>query len=113
MLRTSDAKRPTTLLWLLLLSLLSVASLLIPGRAQPPEPPKEDPAKKVPDAPVPNPETLSPRPTLLVSPLDEQVLTLAFSPDGKNLTTAGARHQLPGQLKVWDVTKAREVTALQ
>jgi hypothetical protein len=35
--------------------------------------------------------------------IDEQVLALAFSPDGKKLVTAGARHLLPGQFKVWDV----------
>lgn len=43
------------------------------------------------------------RPELATVAIDEQVLTLAFSPDGKKLVTAGARHVQPGQLKVSDV----------
>src|SRR6266404_507786 len=98
MLRTIAFKRQTAMSWLLALSLLSVASILIPGQAQQPEPLNEKSAKKAAEPPMPllvsKAESLLPNPTLLVSPLDEQVLTLAFSPDSKNLITAGARYQL-------------------
>ncbi len=48
-----------------------------------------------------------------VNPIDEQVLTLAFSPDGKKLVTAGAWWGKPGQLKIWDVASARELVAVR
>ena len=48
-----------------------------------------------------------------VNPIDEQVLTLAFSPDGKKLVTAGAWWGKPGQLKIWDVPSARELVAVR
>jgi serine/threonine protein kinase len=34
---------------------------------------------------------------------DEGVWTLAFSPDGKRLVTAGGANSRPGQLQIWDV----------
>lgn len=49
------------------------------------------------------PETFLPPPTPILRPIDEQILGLAFFPDGKKLVTAGARDEKPGQLKVWDV----------
>lgn len=48
-----------------------------------------------------------------VTPVDERVLTLAFSPDGKKLVTAGARYTQPGQLKIWDVATAQELLAVR
>jgi WD40 repeat protein len=41
--------------------------------------------------------------------IDEQVLAVAFSPEGERLVTAGARHVHPGQIKFWDVATRREV----
>jgi WD40 repeat protein len=41
--------------------------------------------------------------------IDEQVLAVAFSPDGERLVTAGARHVHPGQIKFWEVATRREV----
>lgn len=55
-------------------------------------------------------ETFLPPPTPIPRPIDEQILGLAFFPDGKKLVTAGARDEKPGQLKVWDVD-SREVLA--
>jgi RNA polymerase sigma factor (sigma-70 family) len=43
---------------------------------------------------------------------DRQVVTLAFSADGRRLATAGARPDHPGQLRVWDVAAARELVSL-
>ncbi len=43
---------------------------------------------------------------------DPQVATLAFSPDGKHLVTAGARLNQPGHLRICDVETARELVAL-
>jgi RNA polymerase sigma factor (sigma-70 family) len=39
--------------------------------------------------------------------IDEQVLAVAFSPDGTRLATAGARWVKPGQLKVWEVSSGK------
>lgn len=49
---------------------------------------------------------LPPRP--LFWPVNEEILTLAFSPDGKKLVTAGAHSGRPGQLKVWDLATGKE-----
>jgi RNA polymerase sigma factor (sigma-70 family) len=43
---------------------------------------------------------------------DHDVVTLAFSPDGKRLVTAGARPDHPGHLKVWDVEAAEALFTL-
>ena len=64
----------------------------------------ENPDKDAPDA-----DRFVPPAIPFVAPVDEQVLTLAFSPDGKKLVTAGARHTQPGQLKIWDVQTAQEL----
>jgi RNA polymerase sigma factor (sigma-70 family) len=39
--------------------------------------------------------------------VDEQVWTLAFSPDGRRLATAGGDNRLPGQLQIWDVAAGK------
>jgi RNA polymerase sigma factor (sigma-70 family) len=39
--------------------------------------------------------------------VDEQVWTLAFSPDGRHLATAGGDNRLPGQLQIWDVAAGK------
>jgi serine/threonine protein kinase/predicted RNA-binding Zn-ribbon protein involved in translation (DUF1610 family) len=45
--------------------------------------------------------------------IDEQVLALAFTPDGKKLVTAGARYTRPGQFMVWDVTTGKELVRVR
>jgi WD40 repeat protein len=57
--------------------------------------------------------TFVPPPMPLIQPIDEQVLALAFTPDGTKLITAGARHTVPGQLKVWDVATGMELAAVK
>src|SRR5205807_495927 len=44
------------------------------------------------------PDSFVPPPFPVFPPIDEQVLSLAFSTDGKRLVTAGARHVHPGQV---------------
>lgn len=51
-------------------------------------------------------------PVVLGTPVDEQVLALAFARDGRRLVTAGGGAKLPGQLKVWDVAARRELVAV-
>jgi RNA polymerase sigma factor (sigma-70 family) len=48
-----------------------------------------------------------PRPFLEV--IDEQVMAVAFSPDGKQLVTAGGRHVNPGQIVWWDTDSLQKV----
>jgi RNA polymerase sigma factor (sigma-70 family) len=67
------------------------------------------PSGRVEPAVVVEPETFLPPPVALGTPADEQVLAVAFSPDGRRLVTAGGRGRIPGQLKFWDVATAREV----
>ncbi|MCI0684301.1 MAG: sigma-70 family RNA polymerase sigma factor [Gemmataceae bacterium] len=64
-----------------------------PAKAQPPAPPSIAAFE---------PELFVPPPSPVIPAIDEQVLTVAFSNDGKRLVTAGARHERPGQLKIWD-----------
>ncbi len=47
----------------------------------------------------------------LGTPVGEQVLTVAFSQDGKRLATAGAWSEIPGQLKIWDAGTAEQIVA--
>src|SRR5262249_53065051 len=49
------------------------------------------------------PESFLPPGVPLGTPIGEQVLTVAFTPDAKRLVTAGAWSDLPGQLKIWDL----------
>ncbi len=49
----------------------------------------------------------------VLQPVNEEVLTLAFSPDGKRLVTAGSWGGKPGQLKVWDLAAAKELVSLR
>jgi RNA polymerase sigma factor (sigma-70 family) len=58
-------------------------------------------------------DTFVPPPVLLGKPTDERVLGLAFSPDGKKLVTAGARHGDPGQLKIWDAVSGAELARVR
>jgi RNA polymerase sigma factor (sigma-70 family) len=51
-------------------------------------------------------------PTVLGTPIDEQVTAVAFSRDGRRLVTAGGGQNLPGQLKIWDIAAARELVAV-
>jgi sugar lactone lactonase YvrE len=55
----------------------------------------------------------APRPDVPEADIDEQVLALAFTPDGKKLVTAGARQTLPGQLMVWDVATGKELVRVR
>jgi RNA polymerase sigma factor (sigma-70 family) len=57
-------------------------------------------------------DTFVPQPVILGTPVDEQVLAVAFSRDGRKLVTAGGGATLPGQLKVWDIAAARELVAV-
>ena len=59
-----------------------------------------------------DPETFLPPPTPLGTPVDEQIFTLAFSPDGKKIITAGALGGLPGQIKMWNVATAKELFSI-
>jgi RNA polymerase sigma factor (sigma-70 family) len=53
-------------------------------------------------------------PPFSVQPLiDEQILALAFYPDGKKVVTVGARHTQPGQLKIWDVPTGNELAKVR
>jgi RNA polymerase sigma factor (sigma-70 family) len=64
------------------------------------------------DNPVPEsalePDTFVPPPSHLGTAHDEQVVTIAFAPGGRELVTAGGREEMPGQLKIWDVASGRE-----
>jgi WD40 repeat protein len=55
----------------------------------------------------------APPPAPADSGIDEQVLALAFTPDGKKLVTAGARWQRPGQFMVWDVAAGKELVRVR
>jgi RNA polymerase sigma factor (sigma-70 family) len=48
-------------------------------------------------------------PAPFLETVDEQVLAIAWSPDGERLVTSGGRHQLPGQVKIWDATAHKEI----
>jgi RNA polymerase sigma factor (sigma-70 family) len=52
-------------------------------------------------------------PVALGTPIDEQVLTVAFTPDGKRLLTAGGSSVRPGQIQTWDVASKKAVTTLR
>ncbi len=52
-------------------------------------------------------------PPVRTTQIDEQVLALAFSPDGTKLVTTGARHIQPGQLKVWDVATGKNLVRVR
>ena len=59
-----------------------------------------------------DPETFLPPPSPLGTPVDEQVFTVAFSPDGKSIITAGALGGMPGQIKMWNVATAKELFSI-
>jgi WD40 repeat protein len=56
-------------------------------------------------------DTFVPPPAGLGTPIDERVLAVAFSPDGKKLITAGGNPT--GQLQVWDTVANRELVTLR
>ena len=58
------------------------------------------------------PDTFLAPAVALGTPVDEQVLTVAFSPDGRRLITAGGRGNIPGQLKIWNVQTAQELKGI-
>jgi WD40 repeat protein len=93
----------------LLLGMLTLVSGLNFAAFQPVGPEKDAPD----GVEAANVERFVPPAIPFITPVDEQVLTLAFSPDGKKLVTAGARHENPGQLKVWDVQTAQELVAVR
>jgi WD40 repeat protein len=55
----------------------------------------------------PDPVFRLPAIPLVKSPIDERVLGVAFTSDGKRLITAGARDQQPGQVIAWDLTSGK------
>src|SRR5205807_4734835 len=55
------------------------------------------------------PETFVEPPVALGTAVDEQVLTLAFTPDDKRLVIGGGRPGLPGQMQIWDVAGGRNL----
>jgi hypothetical protein len=55
----------------------------------------------------------APPPAPADSGIDEQVLALAFTPDGKKLVTAGAREKRPGQFMVWDLVTDKELVRVR
>ncbi len=59
------------------------------------------------------PDTFVPPPTVLIAPVNEQVMTVEFSRDGKRLVTAGGLWDQRGQIKVWDMATATERFALR
>ena len=58
-------------------------------------------------------DTFLTQPSSFRLPLSEEVVTLAFSPDGKKLATAGSTNGGPGQFKIWDVTAAKELIGIR
>jgi RNA polymerase sigma factor (sigma-70 family) len=65
------------------------------------------------DVVINDPEMFQVPPTPFLEQIDEQVLSVAVTPDGKKLVTAGARYTLPGQLKVWDIASGRELVKVR
>jgi RNA polymerase sigma factor (sigma-70 family) len=58
------------------------------------------------------PVTYQVRPQPLLKPIDEQIMAIALSPDGKRLVTAGTSQEgkdKSSRLKFWDVATAKEV----
>ena len=106
-----EGMRPTRSL---LLAALLVAALLLALRSAPRltvwhwRTSTETPA----DLAVPDPDTFVPPPVGLGTPIDTQVAAVAFSPDGKQLVTAGGKRDILGQLKFWDVATAHELHAV-
>lgn len=67
-----------------------------------------------PDAKMPpDPETFVWPAVPFWAPIDEQILSLTFSPDGKKLVTAGAGQGKPGQLTIWDVDTGKNLATLR
>ncbi len=62
---------------------------------------------------VNEPEGFLEPPVPLLVRADEQILAVAFSPDGRKLVTAGGRFGRPGQLKLWDVASGKELLDVQ
>jgi RNA polymerase sigma factor (sigma-70 family) len=58
------------------------------------------------------PTTFVMPPVALGTPIDEQVLAVAFSTDGRRLFTAGGKQVLPGQLKIWDVAARKTLVTI-
>jgi RNA polymerase sigma factor (sigma-70 family) len=52
-------------------------------------------------------------PVGLGTPIDEQVLTVAFSPDGRRLLTAGGSATRPGQIQLWEVGAKKNLFTLR
>jgi RNA polymerase sigma factor (sigma-70 family) len=52
-------------------------------------------------------------PVGLGTPVDEQVLAVAFTPDGRRLLAAGGSASRPGQVQVWEVASKKCVSTLR
>jgi len=65
------------------------------------------------DADALDPHAFVEPPRALGAAIDEQVMSVAFSPDGSKLVTAGGRHLLPGQLQIWDVTTRKNLVTIR
>jgi RNA polymerase sigma factor (sigma-70 family) len=50
---------------------------------------------------------------VLGTPINEEVLSVAFAPDGKRLLTAGGSLLLPGQIQMWEVASRKHLTTLR
>jgi RNA polymerase sigma factor (sigma-70 family) len=82
------------------LTIASVTVATFPGAQVPAG--QAPPAHEAPQAPRRSISFVPPSVPFL-EVIDEQVLALAFSADGKQLVTAGGRHINPGQVAFWDV----------
>jgi RNA polymerase sigma factor (sigma-70 family) len=64
---------------------------------------------------ITEPETFLTRPVALLAPSNEEILTLAFSADGKRLVGAGAGagDEKPGQLKIWELPSGKVLASIR
>jgi WD40 repeat protein len=60
-----------------------------------------------------DPEAFELPPVALLPQVNEQIVAVAFSPDGQRLVTAGAWHDMPGQLTIWDVAARKALVRLR